>query len=236
MPNISGSLIALGFVSFLFPFIITAIYLFVRNKRIAQKLMFILTGTFCCLGVKFFATFIHGQIVRYFIDPQKPPTSFTPLTIFLTVFDLLIQIALSLLVLSYLEKKLELKKVERKEDGDLSFIDYAVFALGVLFGYGIWAASPMIFSTKEAFDSPFYGLTLVVGGAVCGFISKERTWRWVVAILIGQLIGFALLVIKKPGALWPLGIIFIFIYSAAVFLGTILGASLNGSIRRIRKR
>lgn len=196
--------------------------------------MFIMTGTFCCFGVEFFASFIHGQIVRYFVNPQKPPTSFTPMTIFLTAFDLLIQIALSLVVLSYIEKKLHLKKEEKKEDADLSFIDYIVFALGVLFGYGIWAASPMIFGTKEAFDSPFYGLTLVVGGSLCGLVSKDRAWRWVVAILIGQLIGFALLVVKRPGPLWPLGMIFVFMYSAAVYLGTVLGASLNDIFKRIK--
>ena len=152
----------------------------------------------------------------------------------MTIFDLLIQIALSLLVLSYLERKLELKKADTKEDGDLSFIAYVVFAVGVLFGYGIWAASSMIFGTKEAFDSPFYGLTLVVVGALFSLFSKDKAWRWVVAILIGQLIGFALLVVKRPGPLWPLGLIFIFIYSSAVFLGTILGASLNGIFRRIK--
>lgn len=193
-----------------------------------------MTGTFCCFGVKFFASFIHGQLVRCFINPQKPPTSFTPMTIFLTTFDLLIQIALSVVVLSYIEKKLNLKKVEKKEDGYHSFIDYVVFALGALFGCGIWVASSTIFGTKEAFDSPYYVLTLVVGGALCSLFSKDRAWRWVVAILIGQLIGFSLLVIKKPGALWPLGIFFIFIYSAAVFLGTILGASLNSILRRIK--
>lgn len=239
MHNISGSLIVLGVISFLFPFIITAIYLLVKNKRIAQKLLFLMTGTFCCFGVKFFASFLHGQIVRYFINPQKPPTSFTPMTIFLTTFDLLIQIALSLVVLSYLEKKLYLKKVEKRENGDLILRDsvvfsLGVFSLGVLFGCGICVASSMIFGTKEAFDSPFYGLTLVGGGALCSLFSKDRAWRWVVAILIGQLIGFALLVVKHPGPLWPLGVLFIFIYSSAVFLGTILGSYLNSIFSRIK--
>ncbi len=89
MNDISVPLIALGMIAILFPLIITSVYLAVRNKRITQELLFLTAGTFCCFGVNFFATFIIGQIIRCFIDPQKPPTSFTPFTISFSCIHLL---------------------------------------------------------------------------------------------------------------------------------------------------
>ncbi len=232
MNNISVPFIALGIISFLFPLIITSGYLVVRNKRITQKLLFLSTGTFCCFGVKFFVTFIIGQVVRYFIDPQKPPTSFTQFTVLLTTSNLLIEIALYFVVLTYLEKKLYREKAEQKKDGGNFIIrDSVIFSVGMLFGCGIWLASSVIFGTKEAFDSPFYMLALVTGGALCSLLSKDRAWRWVVAILIGQVIGFALLVVMHPEPLWPLGMFFIFLYSSVTFMGTLLGASINSRFK-----
>ncbi len=232
MDNISGSFIALGIISFLFPLIITVGYLAVRNKRITRKLLFLTAGTSCCFGVRFFAAFIMNEALRFFIDPQKTPTSSNPFTVFSVTFNILIEAAVYWLVLAYLEKKLNREKAEqRKDDGNLIVRDTVIFSLGVLFGSSIWLASSTIFGKKEAFDSPYYILVLVIGGALCSFFSKDRSWRWVVAILIGQVIGFALLVMKHSGPLWPLGVFFILLYSSVTFLGTFLGASINSRFK-----
>ena len=120
MNNISTYLLVLGIISFLFPLIITAGYLLVRNKKIMQKLLFLTMGTFSCLGVKFFVSFFIGQVVRYFIKPQSPSISFAPLTIILTTFNLLLEITLYLIVLAFLEKKLYQEKThQRKDSGKL---------------------------------------------------------------------------------------------------------------------
>lgn len=104
---------------------------------------------------------------------------------------------------------------------------YLTFILGMGLGAILWIASPLIAGTKEAFDSPFYYIvTLIISGIICGVANPVRAWRWGIAIFIGQVMVFVVLVLGNPGPFGLLGVVFIAGYSILSFASTMVVAEI----------
>lgn len=110
----------------------------------------------------------------------------------------------------------------------------ALLGLSVLLGALIWFLSPLLTGHREPWDadSPLYPCALVAAGFIPACFSARRFWLWAVGAWLGQIIAFFLLVLRAPGALWPLGFLFLCFYSLLSLAGAGLGAGVHLLFRR----
>ena len=111
--------------------------------------------------------------------------------------------------------------------------DYLVFIFALICGIEIWALSSSVTGQQEPWDSdgPYYYVSLFFSGAVFGAIRSDRYSRWVIAILIGQLIA---LVFIGMGPLIIIGIGFLAILSMLPLAGAACTATLAKKLKNDR--
>jgi hypothetical protein len=73
-----------------------------------------------------------------------------------------------------------------------------LFGLSALLGALIWLLSPVLTGQREAWDaSPaYYYSALIVAGFIPACLSARRFWLWAAGAWVGQLVGFALLLVR----------------------------------------
>ena len=107
----------------------------------------------------------------------------------------------------------------------------AAFLIGLATGAAIWWLSPLITGRREPWDAEgaYYAGSLLGAGLLGGVLLPEH-WRWLVAgIFVGQVLVLLGGVVGDPssGGLWPLGVVFLALYSMLAVLGAALGSSLG---------
>ena len=112
----------------------------------------------------------------------------------------------------------------------------AAFLIGLAIGAAIWWLSPLITGRREPWDagSGYYEGALLGAGLLGGFLLPGHSGRFVAGIFVGQVLVLLGAVLKDPssGGLWPLGVVFLALYSLLALLGAMLGAG----VRRLRSR
>ena len=111
-----------------------------------------------------------------------------------------------------------------------------LFGLSALLGALIWLLSPVLTGQQEPWDaSPsYYYSALVVAGFIPACLSARRFWLWAAGAWVGQLVGFALLIVRYgSGPLWLAGLVFLCFYSLLSVAGAGLGAGIHLIIRRL---
>ena len=105
--------------------------------------------------------------------------------------------------------------------------------IGLALGAGIWVLSASITGHQEPWDSPgmYYPAALLAAGVIGGFLVPGHWAEVAVGVFAGQAVVLLARVLAEPasGGLWPLGILFLGLYS----LLTLLGAGLGSGLRRI---
>ena len=108
--------------------------------------------------------------------------------------------------------------------------------IGLALGAGIWVLSASITGHPEPWDSPgmYYSAGLLSAGVIGGFLVAEHWAEVAVGVFTGQAVVLLAGVLAEPasGGLWPLGILFLGIYS----LLALVGAGLGSGLRRILDR
>ena len=108
--------------------------------------------------------------------------------------------------------------------------------LGLALGAAIWLLSPVITGQREPWDAEggYYPSALVLTGILGGLAVPQHWGSVAIGIFAGQ--GVVLLggVVAEPasGGLWPLGLLFLAVYSV---LG-LVGAGVGTGLRRRRGR
>jgi hypothetical protein len=104
--------------------------------------------------------------------------------------------------------------------------------VGLVLGAGIWVLSASVTGHQEPWDSPgiYYPAALLAAGAIGGFLVPGHWAEVAVGAFAGQAVVLLARVLAEPasGGLWPLGILFLGLYS----LLTLLGAGLGSGLRR----
>jgi hypothetical protein len=108
--------------------------------------------------------------------------------------------------------------------------------IGLACGVGIWLLSPLLARQVEPWDASggYYLGALLLAGVLGGWAAPSQVGRVVVGVFAGQVLVLLGRVVADPtsGGLWPLGIVFLGIYSVPVLVGAIVAAVL----RRRRER
>jgi len=104
--------------------------------------------------------------------------------------------------------------------------------IGLALGAGIWILSASITGHREPWDSPglYYAAGLLGAGVIGGFLVPGHWAEVAVGVFTGQAVVLLARVLADPasGGLWPLGILFLGLYS----LLTLVGAGLGSGLRR----
>jgi hypothetical protein len=110
------------------------------------------------------------------------------------------------------------------------------FLIGLGIGVAIWLLSPLITGRREPWDAEggYYAGALLGAGLLGGLLLPENSRGFVAGIFVGQVLVLLGGVLSDPssGGLWPLGVIFLALYS----LLALLGAALGSAVRRLRSR
>jgi peptidoglycan/LPS O-acetylase OafA/YrhL len=114
---------------------------------------------------------------------------------------------------------------------------WSAFLLGLVLGAAIWFLSPWLTGRSEPWDSEsgFYAGALLATGALGGLLFP-RHWPSVsTGIFAGQLLVIIGGVLADPasGGFWPLGVVFLAVYSALAVVGAVLGAALRRGRRPV---
>jgi hypothetical protein len=103
--------------------------------------------------------------------------------------------------------------------------------LGLALGAGIWVLSGSITGRAEPWDSPsqVYVAELIGAGVVGGLLIPAHWIEVAVGIFTGQALVLLARVMAEPaeGGLWPLGLLFLAIYSLLALFGSVLGATVR---------
>jgi hypothetical protein len=106
--------------------------------------------------------------------------------------------------------------------------------VGLILGAAVWLLSAPITGHREPWDDPgvYYGVALFVAGTLGGLLVPRHWLEVIVGMFVGQSLVMLGGVMAEPtsGGLWPLGIMFIGVYTTVAMLGTALGSR----IRRAR--
>ena len=112
----------------------------------------------------------------------------------------------------------------------------APFLIGLVIGAAIWWLSPLITGRREPWDAEggYYAGSLLGAGVLGGLLLPEHSHWFVAGIFVGQVLVLLGAVLRDPssGGLWPLGVVFMALYS----LLALLGATLGSGVRRLRNR
>jgi hypothetical protein len=109
--------------------------------------------------------------------------------------------------------------------------------MGLLIGAAIWWLSPLITGRLEPWDagSGYYEGALL-GAGILGGLLLPKHWRWfVIGVFLGQVLVLLGGVLREPssGGLWPLGVVFMALYSLLAMVGAMVG---SGVRRRLSGR
>jgi hypothetical protein len=106
--------------------------------------------------------------------------------------------------------------------------------VGLILGAAIWVLSASITGHQEPWDSPgmYYGAALLGAGAIGGFVVPGHWAEVAVGVFAGQAVVLLARVLSEPesGGLWPLGILFLGLYSLLALLGAGLGSGLRRAV------
>ena len=100
------------------------------------------------------------------------------------------------------------------------------FGIAVTLGALVWVYSRPITGEIEPWDADgfYYPAALFLAGMAPALLSTSRFWLLPLGVILGELIVFLFRVYQGPGGpLWPLGVIFLVLYSLPAFLGAGLG-------------
>jgi hypothetical protein len=111
----------------------------------------------------------------------------------------------------------------------------SAFLIGSVIGAAIWLLSPLITGRREPWDvnGYFYPGALFVAGLLAGVFRAGHPRATALGVFAGQAAVLLAGVAIRPGdgGLWPLGLIFLAVYS----LVALLGAALAEVIARRRR-
>jgi hypothetical protein len=114
--------------------------------------------------------------------------------------------------------------------------NHSGLVIGLVCGVGIWLLSPLLARHAEPWDASggYYPGALLLAGALGGWTAPRQVGRVVVGVFAGQVLVLLGRVVVDPtnGGLWPLGIVFLGIYSVPVLVGAVVAAI----FRRRRER
>jgi hypothetical protein len=107
----------------------------------------------------------------------------------------------------------------------------SAFLLGLALGAAIWLLSPVISGHREPWDAEggYYAGALVCTGIVGGLLVPQHWAGVAIGILAGQALVLMGGVVAEPanGGLWPLGLIFLVLYSVLGLVGVGVGTWLR---------
>ena len=113
----------------------------------------------------------------------------------------------------------------------------AALLMGLFIGAAIWWQSPLITGRQEPWDagSGYYEGALLGAGILGGLLLPEHSRWFVIGVFVGQVLVLLGGVLKEPssGGLWPLGVVFMALYSLLAMVGAIMG---SGVRRRLSRR
>ncbi len=105
--------------------------------------------------------------------------------------------------------------------------------IGLVLGAGIWVLSAAVTGYREPWDSPgmYYAAALLGAGVIGGFLVPGHWAEVAVGVFTGQAVVMLARVLAEPGSggLWPLGVLFLGVYS----LLALVGAGLGSGLRRV---
>ena len=105
--------------------------------------------------------------------------------------------------------------------------------IGLALGAGIWLLSASVTGRQEPWDSPgmYYAAALLGAGVFGGFLVPGHWAEVAIGVFTGQAVVLLARVLADPasGGLWPLGVLFLGLYS----LLALVGAGLGSGLRRI---
>jgi hypothetical protein len=108
--------------------------------------------------------------------------------------------------------------------------------IGLVLGVGIWVLSASITGHQEPWDSAgmYYPAALLAAGVIGGFLVPGHWAEVAVGVFAGQAVVLLARVLAEPasGGLWPLGILFLGLYSLLVLMGAGLGSGLRRIVGR----
>ena len=110
-----------------------------------------------------------------------------------------------------------------------------LFSLSVILGALIWLLSPLVAGHQEPWDARlgYYPCALVAAGFIPACLSARWFWLCAAGAWLGQVIAFLFLVVRSGDAgLWPLGLVFLCVYSLLSLVGAALGAGVHLLLRR----
>jgi len=106
--------------------------------------------------------------------------------------------------------------------------------IGLLLGAGIWVLSASVTGHQEPWDSPgmYYPAALLGAGVIGGFLVPGHWAEVAVGVFTGQAVVMLARVLAEPasGGLWPLGVLFLGVYSLLALLGAGLGSGLRRAV------
>lgn len=195
------------------PLVLPMAYVSVRHRHIPHKLSFFFTGIACCIGVRVISSLMTGP------SPLQQPGSGIP-----AVYSFV-----PVLIMVFLLWGIEAIRVDTSAGSRrIATGDYVVYGIAVAACIVLWIASPLLLGTPQAFDSHYYQPTLLVIGIVLGLLKPGSLWRSVLAVIIGQTLGFLFVALQKMGDLWLMGLFFILADSFIVVAGAATGSLLRG--------
>lgn len=108
---------------------------------------------------------------------------------------------------------------------------WSAFLLGLILGAAIWMLSPWIAGRSEPWDAEggYYAGALLGTGALGGILLPRHWPSVALGIFAGQLLVIFGGVLADPasGGFWPLGVVFLAVYSVLGLVGALLGAVLR---------
>jgi hypothetical protein len=106
--------------------------------------------------------------------------------------------------------------------------------VGLALGAGIWVLSASLTGFREPWDSPgmYYAAALLGAGLIGGFLVPGHWAEVAVGVFTGQAVVLLARVLAEPaaGSLWPLGILFLGVYSLLALVGAGLGSGLRRAV------
>jgi len=105
----------------------------------------------------------------------------------------------------------------------------SAFLVGVGLGALIWLLSPVATGRREPWDAPGgYYVGALLGAGILGGLAAPTHWGTAaLGVFAGQALVLLGGVLAAPasGGLWPLGVVFLGVYSALSLLGAGVGAA-----------
>jgi hypothetical protein len=106
----------------------------------------------------------------------------------------------------------------------------SAFLLGSVLGASIWLLSPVITGSREPWDADggYYPGALVLTGILGGLVMPQHWGSIAIGIFAGQAVVLLGGVFAEPasGGLWPLGLLFLAVYSVLGLVGAGVGTAL----------